>query len=98
MRVRIELDGLFGVGARFITWPGFSAHAVEYEKPFLSETAYRSFLGIHADLMPGMTPDAFAGEAIAAMSRENLRPARDDRGQIQKMRRGASDGPSSFLI
>jgi hypothetical protein len=45
------------------TWgqtAGFSAHAVDYEKPFLSETGYRSFIGYRPDFEPGMTPDVLA--------------------------------------
>lgn len=33
MRVRIEMDGLLGVGATAMTWLGFSAHAVDKTKP-----------------------------------------------------------------
>lgn len=66
MRVRIEQDGIFGICSGICFWPGFSAHAVDYGRPFLSETGYRSFLGIHADPQPGLTPDAFAREVIAA--------------------------------
>ena len=35
------------------------------EKPFLSETGYRSFIGLRSGLQPGMTPDSFAREIIA---------------------------------
>jgi hypothetical protein len=73
MKVRIELDGLFGIGGRFIYWPGFSAHAVDYDRPFLSETGYRSFLGIHAEPVPGLTPDAFTGKVIAAYVARGLK-------------------------
>ena len=66
IRVCIEMDGMFGIGAAYMSWPGFSAHAVEYDKPFLSETGYRSFLGLHGELLAGETPDAFALRAIAA--------------------------------
>ena len=66
MRIRIERDGLFGIGSGFSFWPGFAAHAVEWDRPFLSETGYRSFLGIHAAPVPGLTPDAFAAKVIAA--------------------------------
>jgi hypothetical protein len=59
MRVRVEMDGMFGIGANYMTWPGFSAHAVDADLPFLSETGYRSFLGIHADYVPGLTPETF---------------------------------------
>jgi len=73
MRVRIELDGMFGLAARFSLWPGFSAHAVDFDRPFLSETGYRSFLGIHADLEPNLTPDVFTHEVIAAYVERELK-------------------------
>ncbi|MEM6944393.1 MAG: hypothetical protein AAF565_11650 [Pseudomonadota bacterium] len=59
MAVRIEMEGMFGIGSGWGFWPGFAAHAVDPEKPFLSETGYRSFLGLHADPMPGHTPQSF---------------------------------------
>jgi len=49
MRARIELDGIFGITGSICFWPGFSARAVDYDRPFLSQTGYRSFLGIYAD-------------------------------------------------
>jgi hypothetical protein len=64
MRVRIELDGLYGIGASYSLWMNFCAHAVDKDKPFLSETGFRSFLGIHADLVPDLTPDAFVIDVI----------------------------------
>lgn len=73
MRVRIELDGMFGLAARFNFWPGFSAHAVDGNRPFLSETGYRSFLGIRADPQPDLTPDAFAHEVITAYVEHELK-------------------------
>jgi hypothetical protein len=42
MRVRIEMEGLFGIGSRHCPWMNFSAHAVDWDKPFLSETGNRS--------------------------------------------------------
>lgn len=65
MRVRIEMEGVFGICSGLSYWPGFAARAVDLDRPFLSETGYRSFLGIHGDPVPGMTPDGFAAEAIA---------------------------------
>ncbi len=35
------------------------------DQPFLSETGYRSFMGLGGDLIPGLTPEAFAIEACA---------------------------------
>lgn len=73
MRVRIEQDGIFGICSHACLWLGFKAHAVDLDRPFLSETGYRSFLGIHADPRPGLTPDAFAREVIAAHVARDLK-------------------------
>jgi len=73
MRVRIELEGMFGIGSGFGYWPGFNAHAVDCDQPFLSETGYRSFLGIHADPVPNLAPDEFAGKVIAAYVARDLK-------------------------
>ena len=66
MRVRIEIEGMFGIGVGAMFWPGFSAHIVDPDKPFLSDTGYRSFLGIAGAPVAGMTPDTFAREVINA--------------------------------
>jgi hypothetical protein len=66
MPVHIVMDGMIGACASMDIWPGFSANVVEPEKPFISETGYRSFLGVHANLSPGLTPDAFVREVVAA--------------------------------
>lgn len=73
MRVRVDMDGLYGIGACYSPWMNFGAHAVDWEKPFLSETGYRSFLGIHAEIIPGITPDRFAREVIEAHVKKNLK-------------------------
>lgn len=66
MRVHIEMSGIFGIAARFIYWPGFSANVVDKTRPFLSETGYRSFLGIGAEPMPGLAPDEFCCEVLGS--------------------------------
>jgi hypothetical protein len=73
MRVRIELDGLFGIASSVAFWPGFAAHAVDDDRPFISETGYRSFLGIHAAPVPDLTPDEFAAKVIAAHIERELK-------------------------
>lgn len=73
MRVRIEMKGMFGIGASFMAWMDFAAHAVDFDKPFLSETGYRSFLGVGGDLEPGFTPDSYARAIIAAHVRSELK-------------------------
>ena len=64
MPVHIVMDGMIGASAGMSVWPGFSANVVERDKPFLSQTGYRSFLSVHANMRPGLTPDVFAREAI----------------------------------
>ena len=66
IKVRIEQDGIFGIGSSMSPAPGFSAHAVDFDKPFLSDTGYRSFIGYRPDIEPGMTPDVMARETIRA--------------------------------
>ncbi|MCC6946413.1 MAG: hypothetical protein IT539_01465 [Bradyrhizobiaceae bacterium] len=73
MRVRIEMGGLFGIGASFSPCIGFTAHAVDWAKPFLSETGYRSFLGASAGLLPGWTPEESCRAVIAAYVRRELK-------------------------
>lgn len=73
MRVRIDMDGLFGIGAQFSPWINFGAHAVDWDKAFLSETGYRSFTRLHSALVPGLTPDTFAAEAISDYVKTSLK-------------------------
>lgn len=73
MQVRIEMDGMFGIGAKFQYWPGFAARVVVEDRPFLSETGYRSFLGIHAEPEAGLTVDEFVGKVIAAYVARELK-------------------------
>jgi hypothetical protein len=73
MRVSIEMDGIFGIGASSTAWLGFAAHAVEPDRPFLSETGYRSFLGVGGTLQPGFTPATFAAAVVAAHVQRELK-------------------------
>lgn len=73
MRICVVIDGLFGIGSRISFWPGFEVHAIEEDKPFLSPTGYRSFLGMHAEPVADMTPDAFVAEMIAAYVARDLK-------------------------
>ncbi|MCV0381733.1 hypothetical protein [Nitratireductor sp.] len=73
MKVRVEIEGVFGIASGVSFWPGFAAHAVNLDRPFLSETGYRSFLGIHADPQPDLLPDEFVRKAIAGYVRSGLK-------------------------
>lgn len=66
MRVRIHMDGVFGICASSMAWMGFGAHAVDFDRPFLSETGFRSFLGVGGALFPGYTPSTFAAAIVSA--------------------------------
>lgn len=71
--VRIEMDGIFGIGGSTCFWLGFSAHAVDWQQPFISETGYRSFLGVCADPVPGLTLAAYVEQCVMAYVRRELR-------------------------
>jgi hypothetical protein len=88
MKVRVEQDGMFGIGTFMSPAPGFSAHAVDYEKPFLSETGYRSFIGSRPSIEAGMTPDLAAAELIKAyMDREcKGKPKRIEQSYVERER------------
>lgn len=73
MTVRIELDGVFGIGASIAFWPGFAAHVVEPDRPFLSETGYHSFLGITAAPVPSLLPREFAEKVVSAYVQNQLK-------------------------
>jgi hypothetical protein len=69
---------------------------VEFEKPFLSETGYRSFVGVHADLVPGLTPEVFVRKVIAehikGPCKGKLRPVKPEyRGRYSAVNAGRAD-------
>jgi len=76
MCVRIEIDGMFGIGSTCGFWPGFGAHIVNVDQPFFSETGYRSFLGLQAQPAAGMMPESFAASVIAAHITNERKPKR----------------------
>lgn len=65
--VRVEMEGMLGI-ASHCHWLGFAIHAVDRDRPFLSETGYRSFLGVHADPAKNLTVDQF----VKAVLRSHL--------------------------
>jgi hypothetical protein len=73
MRVRVEMDGIFGIGCGYSTWPGFAAHAVDLDRPFLSETGYRSFLGVYKDYQSGLTPGTFVADVLTAYIADEMK-------------------------
>ena len=77
MRVGIEQHGMFGICASNLYWPGFAAHAVQTDEPFLSETGYRSFLNAGLSeggkVVSGVGPDGVASEIIFQYVAQELR-------------------------
>ncbi|WP_298974324.1 hypothetical protein [uncultured Roseobacter sp.] len=73
LRTRIDLDGFFGIGGRFHFWSGFSIRAVDRYKPFFSGTGYRSFLGVHAEPAPDVTPDLFVSRILESHAAQHLK-------------------------
>lgn len=68
------MEAVFGIGASFTYWPGFSAHAVvDPDAPFLPSTGYRSFLGIHADPLAGLNPDELCAQIIGQFVNRELK-------------------------
>lgn len=73
LKVHIALDGIFGISSCVFYWPAFSARAVEFGRPFLSSTGYRSFLGVQGDPVPGLSPDAFTRRVIDSYIAHDLK-------------------------
>lgn len=67
------MHGMFGIGSTSCLFPGFYAHAVDRDRPFLSETGFRTFLSVSGDLAPGLTPEDFARAVIAAYVERELK-------------------------
>ena len=73
MALKVEMGGMFGIGATALPYLGFSTRAVDSSKPFLSSTGYRSFLGCSVEPEMGMTPEGFAQRIIEAHVEQDLR-------------------------
>jgi hypothetical protein len=70
--VEIEMHGMLGI-ASHSHWLGFAIHAVDWDKPFFSETGYRSFLGVHADPATGLGVDDFLTMILSAYLERELK-------------------------
>ena len=64
MALKVEMNGMFGIGATAMPYLGFSVRAVYCTKPFLSETGYRSFLGVSVEPALGMTAADFVCRVV----------------------------------
>lgn len=66
VQIAVEMHGMFSIGATSMPFPGFSVRAVNPSKQFLSETGYRSFLGVTVSPEIGMTTERFVQRVVAA--------------------------------
>lgn len=73
LTARVEMDGMFRIGATAMIYCGFSVLAVHTDTPFLSATGYRSFLGASAPPETGMTTEEFVRRVIEAFVKIELR-------------------------
>ena len=69
--VRVEMEGMLGIVSH-CHWLGFAIHAVDRDRPFLSETGYRSFLGVHADPAKDVAVDQFVETVLRSYLSEEL--------------------------
>ena len=64
MVLDVTMQGIFGIGSTAMPYLGFEARAVHHNRPFLSPTGYRSFLGVSVAPKPGMDVEAFVHRII----------------------------------
>ncbi|GFE65559.1 hypothetical protein [Litoreibacter roseus] len=69
----VEAKGMFGIGAIAMPYIGFSVRAVDPTTPFISETGYRSFLGVSVAPQPGITTGDFVQEVIETYIAQELK-------------------------
>jgi len=69
----VEMDGMFGIGATAMPYFGFSIRAADKAKSFISETGYRSFLGVSMPPKRNETPKQFVERAIASFIEQELK-------------------------
>ena len=62
--LRGTMDGMFSICAGVTEWLGFEVRAVDPAKPFLSETGYRSFLGVSVAAETGMNVEDFVRRVV----------------------------------
>ena len=73
VQARIEMEGMFGIGATAMPYLGFSVRAVDLNKPFISETGYGSFLGYSVPHKRGMTTEGFVHCVVETYVAQELR-------------------------
>ena len=72
MALQVTMEGIFGIGACYMPYCSFSVRAVDHDKPFLSSTGYRSFLGVSVEPEPGMDVEQFVRRVVKIYVQEEL--------------------------
>lgn len=70
---RVTMHGMFGIGATAMTYLGFEVRAIEADKPFLSSTGYRSFLGCSVAPEAGLSTRGFVERVLEHYIHHDLR-------------------------
>lgn len=70
--VKVTMEGMLGICSHS-HWLGFGIHAVDWDRPFLSETGYRSFLGVSISLQSDIAPDEFVKRILTVQLCDELR-------------------------
>lgn len=73
MDISVAMEGMFGIGATAMPFLGFSVRVVNSAKPFLSETGYRSFLGVSVTPERGMTTEGFVRRVVEVHVAQELK-------------------------
>lgn len=82
--VRITTDGVFGIGSS-VYHLGFEASAVDFDKPFITETGYRAFMNVK---LPDPGADAVRQDIkVWAISAIELDLSTDHKGKPFKKRK-----------
>lgn len=76
MRCAVNVDGVFGIGGRFMHWTSFSVRAVDWDKEFLSSTGYRSFLGCHLETDEPLRVEGFVRAILSGYIAETFKRGR----------------------
>lgn len=72
MALLVTMEGMFGIGACYMPYCCFSVRTVERDKPFLSSTGYRSFLGASVVPEPGMDTEQFVRRVVELFVKQEI--------------------------
>lgn len=72
-RVRISWNGLMSIGGNMGFGGPFYIHAVDWQKPFFSETGFRSFLGCSVEPTPRLSPASFVERTLSTHFEKEMR-------------------------